>query len=453
MCHSTAPIDIVVTDWEPEVLDGVAADGRTVKLKIVPTRKSKADLNIDILFDRSGSMAQHGGGEPDLGSSKFKDAQAGLIAAASRLQPKDRIRLWEFEHDANFVGKGCGPASAALVSGIRAPDGGTDIAAALETVVRSRPPRDVLIVTDGKSWALDTPAFTRSGLRLHAVLIGEDSLEAGVAHLASMTGGQVFIAAGGSAAAIAAALDAARAPFGRSRPIDGKLTSLEVFRRGAHITATWGAKRGSRSSIAARRVGATAAALAMPLMEEDAAALLAVTEGLVSRLTSLVMVDEAGACSPGLPGRRTVSLPQPVGAAPPRELMCVAPFDMDPDDSALEGFLARLEPAPPRAAPVLLDDLRSIACLIDWDHDPDALRRGDLSPLPGAAARAVRSAARIPRIVEVAAAQGIDPVVVVIALLARAAIEWSRSAKRLSETILRSAQSSPIAALAAEIGL
>ena len=65
---------------------------------------------------------------------------------------------------------------------------------------RHRQGKDVVIVTDGKSYAFAPHTIARTGIRVTAVLIGDDALEAGIAHLAGMTGGQVFIATGSDAA-------------------------------------------------------------------------------------------------------------------------------------------------------------------------------------------------------------------------------------------------------------
>jgi hypothetical protein len=53
--------------------------------------------------------------------------------------------------------------------------------------------RDIVLVTDGKSHALDVGKLARSGVRFTVVLIGEDSLEANVGHLAAVTGGEIFV--------------------------------------------------------------------------------------------------------------------------------------------------------------------------------------------------------------------------------------------------------------------
>jgi hypothetical protein len=453
-----APIDVVVSGWSASLLEGIAADGRRITLDIQPATKADASLDIDLLFDHSGSMSERAGGDPEISSSKFDVAKAGLEAVArDRLKPTDRIRLWEFNDRVRFIGEAMGAASEIMVRQIHGPDGGTEVGAALQATGKSGRPRNVVIVTDGKSWALDAQALARCGLRVTAVLIGEDALEAGIAHLAGMTGGQVFIAAGSDAgAAIAAALEAARAPFAPSKPINGNPVRLETCRRGARVIATWGAKTKEKASLAARQIGATAAALAVPLMNEKPAAKLAAAEGIVTHLTSLVLVDEAGERYAGLPARRKVLL-----SSPPRYLACVGPQEADDFDI---GALRSLGPAremhilsAPHSsvrndvlAPI---NLGPLVHRIDWDADPEALWRGDLSDLPLDAVVAIRAAANVTEIVEFAAALRVDPIIVVVALLARAAGASNRSAQRLARAILGSTQETVISTMMNEVGL
>jgi hypothetical protein len=457
-----APIDIVIAGWSAQALEGIAADGRKVTLDIAPAAKTDAGLDIDLLLDHSGSMAERAAGSLDASASKFQVAKAGLLAAArDRLKPADRLRLWEFNDKVDFIGEAMGAASELLVRRLRSPDGGTEIALAFDAVIKSGTARDVVIVTDGKSWAFDPQALARSGLRVTAVLIGEDALEAGIAHLAGMTGGQVFIATGCDAGiAIAAALGAARAPFAPSPAINGTPVRVETFRRGARVTAMWGAKARGKASVAARQIGATAAALAIPLMNEKAAAKLAAAEGIVTHLTSLVLIDEAGERCAGLPASRKVALSAPKTGV----LYCLGPIDWDAPDLESSGsqpqrrMSAKRELGDnamlfPHPAPKPSRALDQFVDRIDWDADPEALRRGDLSGVPPEAVLAIHVAAKSPEIVAFAAALKLDPIVVVIGLLARAAGGSNRSAQRLARAILGATQEEAVATVMHEIGL
>jgi hypothetical protein len=81
------------------------------------------------------------------------------------------------------------------------------------------------------------------------------------------------------------------------------------------------------------------------------------------------------------------------------------------------------------------------------------LRRGDLAGVPRAAVRLIRAAARSPEVIALAKALGIDPVVAVIALLARAAGGSNRSAERLARAILGAAEEQAVVAAMAALGL
>jgi hypothetical protein len=479
-----APIDIAVSGWTVTGLEGVAADGRKVTLEIAPAARADAALDLDLLFDHSGSMTERAAGSLDASASKFQVAHEGLLAVArDRLKATDRIRLWEFNDRVEFIGEGTGPATEHVVRKIAGPTGGTEITRAFDAVIASGAAKDIVIVTDGKSWAFEPQLIARAGVRVTAVLIGEDALEAGIGHLAGMTGGQVLVSAGGDAdTAIAAAFDGARAPFAASPAIDGNPVRVETFRRGARVTATWGAKVTGETSVADRQIGATAAALAIPLMNKTEAATLAEAEGIVTHLTSLVLVDEAGERTAGLPASRKIALSTPrtamlsmaslgtfapaapasagpaaarIASAGPRIasrgrglLQRLRSFD---DGGSASAPIAPASPAAP-AAPAS-PALSQFANHIDWDEDPEALRRGDLADVPRDAVRPIHAAAQAAEVVALAKALGIDPIVTVIALLARAAGRSNRSAERLARAILGAAEEQIVTAAMQAIGL
>jgi hypothetical protein len=291
-----------------------------------------------------------------------------------------------------------------------------------------------------------------------------------------MSGGQVFAATGGDAdRAIATALDATRAPHQPSQPVGATPTRVETTRRGARLVATWGEKVEGEASVAARRVGAMAAMLAIPLMPEDAATKLAEAEGIVCHLTSLVLVDEAGARQEGIPASRKVALSAPRTAAhaasPVSMLFCLGPMDVASPRSLRSFHIGGApqarqaddipplapslgsapEPASGGAIPSV--DLGHLVRRIDWDADPEALRRGDLAQLSPKLVSAIHAAAKSPEIVAFATALGIDPVIVVIALLARAAGKSNRSAQRIARGILGRSQANEIGAVMTEVGL
>ena len=477
------PIDIVVSGWRKRTLAGTAADGRRVTLDIEPMPKADGSLDIDLLFDRSGSMNERAAGDRELPASKLEVARDALAAVArDRLGATDRIRLWQFNDSVDFLGAASGTECQALFFRLPEPAGGTEIGRAFDAVIAKRRSQDVVIVTDGQSWAFDPQKIARSGIRVVAALIGEGALEAGIAHLAGMTGGQAFIAAGSDAGtAIAAALEACRLPHQPLAPIADAPAHVDVVRRGARLVATWGEKVDAGSSAEARAIGATAAMLAIPAMTADAATALAVAEGIVCHLTSLVLVDEAGVRHEGIPASRKVELSAPattarqfiradssdalVGRSSSRSspvlalsrFMGLMPYGprrasrtVEGEPASIPGRSASGQAPRPRAPAVGLGELLR---LIDWDADPDALQRGDLSDLPMEVVMAIQSAARLPEIVAFARTAGIDPLIAVIALMAQAARQTSRSAQRLARAILRHAPASDLKAAMQEVGL
>jgi Vault protein inter-alpha-trypsin domain/von Willebrand factor type A domain len=453
-----APIDITVSSFVPRALEGIAADGRRVTLQIEPAPVADASLNIDLLFDRSGSMNERASSDRDRTATKYSVAKAGLMTAiGEHFKSADRMRLWEFNDGVHCVGDGSGTDCKGLVHALRGPDGGTQVGRAIEAANAAEKTGNIVVVTDGKSWALDPQRLARTGIRVTAVLIGEDALDAGISHLAGMTGGQSFVATSSDAgSAIAAAIAAARAPRTTPQPIEGKPMQVMALRRGARVIATWGEQtRGESSEQAAtaeaRQIGATAAMLAIPLMQESEAKALAEAEGVVCHLTSLVLVDEAGTRQ-GLPAVRKVALSapamaraaaMPAGMAPRYDAFSVAPSRSAGRAGGLRRSLSSGTDA----------GLRGMIADIDWDDDPEALCRGDLASLRQDVVAAIERAARLPTVVALAGSLGVEAVVVVIGLLAKAAGSASRSAQRIARTLLAGADQSAVAAAMAAAGL
>jgi hypothetical protein len=481
------PIDIVVDGFAPSLLRGVAADGRAVELTIEPMARATDPLAVDVLFDHSGSMTERSSGNPEVTGTKFEVAKAALLAVVrNQLKSRDSMRLWEFNDSVARLGEATGADIEALVRRLHDPAGGTEIGRAFEALMTSAKARNVVVITDGLSWALDPRQIARHGLRVTTVLIGENSLEGAVAELAGMTGGQVFVASGSdAAAAIVAAFDAARAPHRPQQAIGGTLSMVEAFRRGGRLVARWDASADGTPSTEARQIGATAAMLAIPMMEAAAAADLAAREGIVCHLTSLVLVDEAGTRHEGVPATRKVALSTPrtfhVGgaiacAAPPPPLMGrmarlmdkVAPEAMaapprgrskpvGSESKSHQWFSSggKVASAPPasRAPSRPRLNLGYALARIDWDADPDALRQGDLHPLTPDVDALIREAARLPIIDALAVAAGLDPLLAVIAVLAKAAGRTNRTADRLARNLLRKASAEAIARAMDELGL
>jgi hypothetical protein len=155
-----APIDIAVSGWKPQELKGRAADGRELRLRVSPLEMSNADLDVDLLSDRSSSMNDRADGDAEARQSKFEVTKSGLRAyAEGRVGDKDRVRVWEFNDSANFVGEAVGSAVPALVEKLQTPSGGTALGGALDALLAHEASRSIVLVTDGKTWEFDPQKY------------------------------------------------------------------------------------------------------------------------------------------------------------------------------------------------------------------------------------------------------------------------------------------------------
>lgn len=487
-----SPIVVEVQDWKPRTLAGNAADGRAVKLAIEPGPAADADLDAAILVDRSGSMNERAAITAQL--SKHAAVLLGLSEAAGDLRPSDRLNLWEFDTSANDLGTANAGTWRALIHRLSPPGGGTEIGHSIEVLLAQRPVRDVILVTDGKSHALDVQGLALRGVRFTVVLIGEDSLEANVGYLASLTGGEIFVPAGADvSAAVSSALRSLR--FARAIESEAPVLpagSVRAHRAGMAILAAWSSPSSIEGPLA-RAVGAYAASLRLPKLSQAEAAALAEQEGLVTHLTSLVLVDEAGASHAGLPAMRKVALPSPatghvVAAHCAPVVRCAAPAHVEysrdlsraPPAVAM-GRPPKLQRAidstsftrlkkvasevlgraqspsrPPEAEETDATHIKSLAHLvgrIDWQEEGQRLAEGNMIGLAGAIADAIDQAAGYGAVKRLAKRLGIKPRVLVIALLARASAGRDRHADRVARAILAKAKSKDIAPLAARLGL
>lgn len=89
---------------------------------------------------------------------------------------------------------------------------------------------------------------------------------------------------------------------------------------------------------------------------------------------------------------------------------------------------------------------------IDWDANPAALQAGNLSGLDAEVAETIRLAAARPEVVAFASQFGIDPVKLVLALLARSQATASRSARRLARALLAGVPEGQLETLARRLG-
>lgn len=495
-----APIDLFITGWESRDIHGRAADGREVVLRIAPAATGEKTLDVAVLVDHSGSMSQacSSGGQH---VSKHEAVRVGLKAVAKTLRPEDLIDIWEFDNTADHVGstavepkrrswiRGRDPAGIAarlaiLADRLSGPSGGTEIGAALSEVTRQSEASDVVMITDGKSHALNVQALARTGRRFNVVLVGEDSLEANVGHLAALTGGDIFVTTGNDLSdVLAAAMASMRRGAEPPAPIKGDLRQIACRRSGVAISAGWSLKADVDSDDAsARAVSAVAASLALPALDEEAAAALAEAEGLVTHLTSLLLVDEAGAVQEGIPAMRKVPLPTPRSSA-------MAAFMMDAD-YAFGAPMSRAQGLPSTSATSRRkrsvfskasgdDDLSLLKRLtqvgsshettngqvqielslaaseINWDTEPNRLVAGDLGGLDPRIASLVEEAARLPEVLALAAKLDLSPIVLILGMLAHSAARsrGDRSAGRVARAALGAKPQEAIERLANSLGI
>jgi hypothetical protein len=438
-----APIDLFVTNVAAQELRGLAADGREVILRVSPRQGGETPLNAAFVIDRSGSMNAACSGRTRT-VSVHEAVVTGLRHIAQGLGGADVVDLWEFDDQLKHVGKGKSDPLPARIARLRGPGGGTEIGAALSGTIAGSDARDIVLITDGKSYALDVHELARKGRRITVVLVGEDSLEANVGHLAALSGGDIFVATGDDIADfLAAAIGSLRAPCEQQGQIDASLDHVRVVRGNAVLEAEWRPMtEPARDAVPSRSIGAMAASLALSVLGKEQAAALAEAEGLVTHLTSLVLVDEAGEVHEGVPANRKIALPAPRMAE-----MCLAMPALSRSGYYASAGAVRFRGEASlgqRAAQVArrseFDDsarpLSEAALGIDWDISPNQLIVGDLSALDPQAASLIQHAAARPEVVAFAKQFNLDPATLVIALLARSQSSINRSAARIAKTIL-----------------
>jgi len=460
-----APIDLVVTNAMGKELRGRAADGREVHLRITPHRGGDTALNAAFLIDHSGSMSSVCSGR-NGGITKHQAIVNGLKVLAPRLGKTDSIDLWEFDNQLAHIGASKKAAFLELIARLTGPEGGTEIGGALAGTIAGSDARDILLVTDGKSHALDVQKLARMGRRITVVLVGDDSLEANVGHLAALTGGDILVAADSDISdVLLAAVGALRAPFERPRAIGASLDRVRVVRGNTLLEAAWTpATQPVMADLSTRAVAAIAASLALPALDEARAAQLAEAEGLVTHLTSLVLVDEAGEVQAGVPATRKVALPLPPAPAMPMAASMAYPASPGPAPGAgspsLEaifkggaGSARRPDVTPRRVASAPTFELSKLGSRIDWDKSPNDLLAGNLSALDPQDARLIAQAASRSEAVSLAMRMSINPTLLIVALLAQSQSAGNRSAARIAKAVLDDSFIVEIRELAQKLGL
>lgn len=455
---ANAPVDIEVEAWKPGVLKGKAWDGRDVSLRIEAAETGAEPVHAAVLVDHSGSMSSECEGDSGQYVSKHEAVRRGLRALAEELRETDRIRLWEFDNTCNPVDGGLAASPGAFAQAIEKltpPSGGTEIGEALYQVFSETDPCDVLLITDGMSYALDVHDLAQEGRRVFVVLVGEDSLEANVGHLAALTGGDIHFSFGADVdSALHAVLQGMRTrrmTREQETPAGGELPeSAHAIRGNVRMSAAWSGESvvaASQRDTLSEGIAAYAASLALPSLSETAAGKLAVGESLVTHLTSLVLVDEEGPVQEGLPVTRKIDLPTPRTAG---DMVAKYGDKMVYTRASSEALARRIpliledsamlpEPLPPLTeasydlAPPSPDmseaeqdeqrkrqpeNLHLVTSRIDWQKQGRALGECDLSGLEPAVAASIQALANHEEIREVAAEWGIESIRLALALVA-----------------------------------
>jgi hypothetical protein len=446
------PIDILVESLKPRVLRGRGSDGSHIELGLSPAPASSAALDVAILVDHSGSMnsivRQGERGE----TTTHELVISGLQTLSPVLRRGDVIDLWEFDSTPRHIGKAAGdhPGElAALAQRLSPPQGGTEIGLALEKVLSTSEAGSVLLITDGNSYALDVHRLARRGKRISVILAGDDSLEANVGHLAALSGGEILIVAGDQVDKVfAAAAESLRTPAGS---VAADPSEFHFGGQVIRLKQSPGEAASGRTPFE-HGVAAVAAALRLPRLAEDDAAALAEAEGLVTHLTSLVLLDDAGAAQDGLPLRRRVPLSRH-GAV--MASMCIAPSGSPGSQGVLYSMAGA--PAPRQNLPMtanLAGMIRALADAIDWDTQGPLLARGDPAKLPPKTAGDIAGLTKVPGFLRLARSYGVDPLRLAIALVAWCASQsGDRGATRVFKVLEKEVGLESVAGIATSLGL
>lgn len=299
-------VELVVEGGSFGVLQGRAADGRAVAMSFKPTHGHDAALDLHVLVDRSGSTGGRvGGGDVSI----WQAMRDGLGDVFRTMRPSDRISLWQFDSTCQFLGTARGEACSKLVGKLQEPAGGTELSGAVRAAIAGGA-KDLLVLTDGQTWAHIVDDLKGEAIRISAILFGAGSLDANVGHLCAMTGGQVFYAPGQDVSSpLKSALEALRTPGAAvvGRADDNGPDTVTALRGGITIEANWSTDDNSQEARITDAIGRFAAALAIPLLDAKAGEAWARAHSLCTHATSLVLVDEAGEVTEGFSQMRKVA--------------------------------------------------------------------------------------------------------------------------------------------------
>jgi len=465
-----APIELKLADVVSSKLSGVSRDGRSVTVNISPHDKPTESINAAVLVDRSGSMGGWCTYSDEGSESQHAAVVRGLREFLPFMMKDDTLALWEFDNDCDLVGRSTSPEEFSnLLCRLGDPRGGTSIGSALQSVCVHEEGRDILLITDGQSYDLNVQNLARAGHRVFVVLVGEGSLEAMVGHLAVLSGGDIHFSFGADVGqAIQACIQGMRQKRIQHVRCEFNESGLPEYvmaaRNNAVIEISWSqvAENSEDSGEFSEAVAAFASSLAFAGAEEKWASKIAVQAGLITHLTSLVLVAEDAPIQEDLP--RTIK--QALGA--PREMRVYASAPVE--DSISPGSRGGIFYSPIRKR-TTFDDHRSYAApqadnstralfgedifenppdlsytidwgaitklgeQIDWNSAGSGLARGDLEGISDEITNEIKNL--LNEITDFADQLGMPSQILVIALASYAVRDSSKWAARVYRRIIR----------------
>jgi len=463
-----APIELKVTDVASSKLSGISADGRSVTVTISPHDKRGESLNAAVLVDRSGSMGALCTYSDERSESQHAAVVRGLREYLPSMVDDDHLALWEFDTDCDLVGHSNNTEEfSSLLRRLGDPRGGTSIGSALQKVYDHEEGKDVLLITDGQSYDLNVQRLARAGHRIFVVLVGEGSLEAMVGHLAVLSGGDIHFSFGADVGqAIQACIQGMR-----QRRIQHACCELDesglpeyvmTARNNAVIEVSWSqdTKNSEVGGEFSEAVAAFAASLAFAGAEEKWASKIAVQAGLITHLTSLVLVAENAPIQEDLPRTIKQALPAPQEmrlhtSAPIRATtssdsrvgICYSPIRFNDHrayaapredvDKSIRSSLGEdvSDRSPTSSHGIDWEAITKLGEQIDWKSAGSRLARGHLEGISDEVIKEIKSLAY--DMADFADQLGLSPKILVIALAAYAEKESSKWAARAYRRIMR----------------
>ena len=463
-------LEIVVRGGHFGSVLGASASGHQVRLDLRPRQAGETPLRLAVLVDRSGSTSDTIGQDDETVLSAMR---RGLIEALSKARNDDHIEIWQFSDECQPIGCGRGTEIlGVLKKALNSPGGGTQLGSAIRKVAGSGI-QDILVLTDGQTWDALPPLASELNIRVSAVLVGKASLDANIGHLCAMTGGELFYAPEAEVAhSVRLALDGKRASgvLRELDMVDGRLQRVCREIGGVKLTASWSAAMeiGNGTDF-----GRFAAGLCLGQLDEEAAAALAVAEGLCSPATSLILVDDVGEASEGISETRKVplmqaavsmSVPDTCGGyggfsrfrSPDRSARVMPPASAARPQAARSSYDIPMNQSFPESEtrngfPEFWDaeesfafrprsefsqaNLERLADGIDWETQVNRFLNKDFGGLREEEAKALDDLVAHPALAPVFAATDLSPKLVLLAWLAWRFVDHSHAAKRFARRV------------------